>query len=209
MGITQKSLKEFFKNLEDINYYVFGGIALDSIKGYLTREHDDVDLIVDLSNKNLLIERLKQKGFVVEIDEEGLIKLKKRNFKVDILVFFKKSNKIFIDGRRAKIEIPFDFFKEENIGQVGDLKFKIVPKEFLVRTILYYNNEKDRMFLISLSKNLDLNRIKKIKYLCKRDSKDLKLKKIRIRNQKLEKNYGINFLTFERLALRNNNKNEI
>lgn len=200
MKINKNELKEFFQNLEfKFDYYVFGGIAVDLLRGSLTRDHGDVDLIVNIKNKESLIKFLEFRRFKINKIEKEFYRFEKKDFQLDIIFFEEKNGFVILNTKTALIKIPVYFFINEIFGNLEELKIKIVPKEFLLRTILYFDNKGDRNLLIDLLQKFNLEDIIKINYFSRRSLNDPKVKKFELRNEKLKELYGIDFLNFKRI----------
>ncbi len=186
-------IKEVIKifDYNKIDYWIFGGIAVECLRGRLTREHDDIDVLVQSQDRDKLVNILSNREFNIEYKSENFYRAIDEDFQIDILFSEQKGDLVVVDGLKAKVEIPQEFFYKSLFRNLDNLRLRIAPLEFILRTLLYYDVEEDRYFLIDLLEKFNIERIKKVKYFCKRKPNDRKLKLFEKRREFILEKYAV------------------
>jgi phosphorylcholine metabolism protein LicD len=166
---TFTNLKSIISLLEKnkINYYVFGGIALDGLRGSITREHSDLDLFIYEDDLEKFFEVMKSKKYTFTkrenmyfLDETN--KNNKNNLKIGVLALTKEKNNYIVNGNKTLEVYPAEIFSKENQGEINKLKFSLAPNEVLAFESQYSKHPDDK----KLGTELPCDKIlfKKIKY---------------------------------------------
>jgi len=146
---TLDELRKVINVLEqnEINYYVFGGFALEAISK-IKREHGDLDLIVNIKDKDILTDTLHDKKYeqtkfgrliIYKKEEQGLI------YKIGTLWMKNFKNFYKIRGNRAEDKISKEVFDTPNYVNIEGINFRIMPFEWfsLYENITHHREEKD------------------------------------------------------------------
>lgn len=167
--------KEMLVCLDDLNKKlteasienrVVGGWAIEGLRGKLTREHHDVDYLIDINCKNKLIDTLSEEGFEIIggwSDEDGIVnqykhKIIGRKGEMDIDFVF-----MCIDYDRQEVNIksfdkykfPLDYLNggEASVNLQGNIyNFNIVRPELLlsIKAGDERNKDNDYKYLLDL-----------------------------------------------------------
>lgn len=103
-----------------IEYWLFGGWAVDFYAGSVTRAHDDVDIAVWLEDVPRIAERLEAEGWrhAPHEDEDGGTGYEREGVRLELTYLVREGDTIFTplrDGRGA--------WSEEGLGRdVGELR---------------------------------------------------------------------------------------
>ena len=132
------TLEEVVKICEndDIKYWVVGGFAVDAKKGYLSREHGDIDLCIHQHDMNKCLKTFYKSGFTIM--RKGLkYVFYKSNIKIDIfeLIVGKDCYKRKREWFKAKY--PKEMFDNFQFLELNNLKFRIPSNE----GIRYYGSK--------------------------------------------------------------------
>lgn len=175
--ICQNSLKQLIESMEcaDIQYYVYGGLAVEGLRGQISRDHGDVDIIAPLSERDLVVEVLTSSRFEGSFSLGGT-RYKATNGKLsaDILFFTEEPNMVRVFGVKAEQLIPADILAKSQTVILGDVHFRSVPLECLLESIVYFDNERDRRLLLAHKPKIPDEQVRRIKRVSRIDSSDPK-----------------------------------
>lgn len=147
----------------NLTYYIFGGIALDAMRGRLTREHGDIDIVAPLGQKDLFLGLLYSEDFEVDWRSGEFYRASRNGFSVDVLFYNKEEDMIVVDGAKAKYSVPKELFERVNKGKINGKEFNLASLEYLFGTLYCYDHEADREFLMGLKDNVNIEEIRRIK----------------------------------------------
>jgi hypothetical protein len=161
--MSPEKIKEFLDALEKkkVHYIVIAGVGLDGKRGYLTRPHQDLDVLCskkDLPKVDEVLEELGYKGrryndLYKAFDDKG--------GKVDVgLVTFEDKEAVTY-GRIAVTRFPKSLFEHPQRGHIDNVDFNVAPNELLKTWGEHSQKESDAEYAKSLSANE--KEIKKIK----------------------------------------------
>ena len=116
-----------------LDYWLFGGFAVDFYAGRLTREHGDVDLAVFADDADTIVNRLLARGWVhrPNPDEDGGTGFERDGVRLE-LTFIASGEEgrveiIFREYRGVWSEKPFGDERRELLG----VPARLVPREVL------------------------------------------------------------------------------
>jgi phosphorylcholine metabolism protein LicD len=144
--IDLKLFKEFLKLLEDnkIEYWIFGGMALDGLRGKLSRPHEDIDIYIYYRDSKKLLDLASKK---YECYKKGnMYLIKKDGLKIDIILLAKNESNYISYGNRAIAYYPKELFQDTIRVKIQDTNFRIAPIEVLVFESKYSKDKFDKKF---------------------------------------------------------------
>jgi hypothetical protein len=131
--VTIEKLKEFISSIEKerIPYIVIAGFDIDGKRGYISRPHQDLDILClkkDLSKLQNIVGNLGYSGEFYN----NLYKLHRDDgSKIDLALLEKEGEYAVSDGRLATTKFPFELFEHPQRGKIDDFEFNIAPNELL------------------------------------------------------------------------------
>ncbi len=189
MVFALEKFKWFIENIkkEGIKYYVFGGFAIDGLRGSLIRDHNDLDILIFDEDKASFIRFLNSLGLKGKWSVNNKIySAANPQLNLEVLFLGQDGDFVKLDGEKAEHKIPKELFKRSNKGKIKDFEFSIMPREWLIESIIYCDHKEDREFLLKLVKDADINLIKKMSRISKRKLDHPKLKIYEQRRQELK-----------------------
>lgn len=163
----QKKLLIIFKNTikicidENINYWVVGGFAVDAKKGFISREHGDIDLCIHQNDIQRCLKSFYKHGY--KITREGLkFVFYKSNVKIDIFELFENGNYYTRKREWFNAKYPKEMFDNFQMLKLEGIKFKIPSNEGLRYYGKKTRHQEDTNFINSLP--FDENIFSKIEY---------------------------------------------
>lgn len=142
-------------------------MALEGIRGNITREHSDIDILLMKSDLLKFCKLMKLEKYSC-IKREKMYFFELNNIKIGVVILTKEKN-IFIANGNKTLEIyPEKIFDEDQWGEIKGINFRIAPYEVLVFESQYSKYEEDKKFAAKLS--YDKTLFKHIKFRKIRDS---------------------------------------
>ncbi len=131
--VTLRILKKIISSFElnKIKYIVIAGFGLDGKRSFLTRPHQDLDILClkkDLKKIEKILKKLNYSGekhnnlYKVYGGDGGKIDLGMLEIEGDYVVSY---------GRIAITKFPKELFLNPQIGKINNLEFNIAPNEIL------------------------------------------------------------------------------
>ncbi len=139
----QDTIELFRKN--EIRFWVFGGFALDGIRGKITREHSDIDiyLVSDDLDKVLV---LFQSDDYSCYKREVMYFIESADLKIGIIVLTEEDDKIIAHGNKTLVKFPKDIFLHDNTVSLNNMSFRIVPNEAIALDSKFSTHASDKSF---------------------------------------------------------------
>ncbi len=131
--VTPDILKRIIDKLEShrINYLVIAGFGLDGRRGFLTRSHQDIDILC-LKEDIKEIERIIQElGYSGEKHNNMYKVYGEDSGKIDFGMLEIEGNEAVSYGRIAITRFPKELFEKPQKGKINDIEFNIAPNELL------------------------------------------------------------------------------
>jgi hypothetical protein len=157
--------KKIINLLKDnkMRYWIFGGYALDGIRGKLTRGHKDIDIYLDSRDIENFIELLSSLGYDCR-QRERMYFVDAADLKIGILSLKKEGNYHVADGNCTLVKYPEGVFSKDIYGTIDGFEFRVAPREALVFDYQFSPNEADRKFASGLEVDRKLfDKIKSVK----------------------------------------------
>ncbi len=110
-----RNLKHLFEE-SNIRFWLIGGWGIDFLAGRITREHEDIDIIINQNDYFRALELLRYNFSITEYIEFTKIKVLIKNIKLDICFYVEHSDELFIDLDRKDENFyptPYDSFPLE------------------------------------------------------------------------------------------------
>lgn len=142
---------ELFKKSK-INFWVFGGFALDGIRGEITREHSDIDIYLLIDDLNTFLSLFGSKKYKY-YKRESMYFVESDDLKIGVVLLTTEDNKIIANGNKTLVKFPKDIFLKDNIVSLNGVSFRIVPNEALAIDSKFSINESDKAFGTGLKYN--------------------------------------------------------
>jgi phosphorylcholine metabolism protein LicD len=163
--INFDAFKDTIKLLEKnkVQYWVFGGFALDGLRGKITREHNDIDIYLhsdDLSKLKQLSNSKRYRFY----KRENMYFIESTELKLGVVILTEEDNLIVAHGNKTLAKYPKEIFSKDMLVSIGTLQFRIVPLEILYLESKFSKFETDKTYgrTIKINKKL-FNKIKTIK----------------------------------------------
>ncbi len=128
-----------------ISFWVFGGFALDGLRGKITREHGDIDIYVK-ENDISKLETLFPPEKYIFYKKEKMYYIKSQELKIGIVPLSKEGDTVTAHGNKTLARYPKEMFSMSIYGAINSFKFKIVPREVLFLESQYSRFESDKSF---------------------------------------------------------------
>ena len=180
-------LKEIVELCEsnNIKYWIVGGFAVDGKRKCVSRNHNDIDICFHGSHQNKVLEIFFNNNFT--ITKQGLkYVFYKYDIKIDVFILFDK-NKYY--GRKREwfeAKFPKKIFDDFQLGEIGNLNFKIPSNEGLRYYGSKTRHKKDKFYTKKL--HINENLYSKISYNefadYKKSIKNIEIKEIIVINSK-------------------------
>jgi hypothetical protein len=138
-----------------IHYYVFGGFALDGLRGAVTRPHDDLDIYVLEDDLEKFCKVMESAGYPC-IKRENMYFIDKEPLKIGIVVLCKDAENYISRGNKTLAFYPALMFSKEAHGRIKDIVFRIAPNEVLAFEAQHSRFSEDKNFGTKLSHNTQL-----------------------------------------------------
>jgi len=149
-----EEMKTFIRLLEKnrIKYRIHAGYGLEGLRGKISREHWDLDLLSLKKYEKKLEKIIEEEGYEIH-KHRNLLKIMRNRIKIiDIGLLVKEGDKYVSYGAIAETRFPSKLFKPQK-GHIGNFKFNIASNELLKlwgSTSKYINDRK-------LIKNLEVD----------------------------------------------------
>lgn len=155
-----------------IKFYVYGGWALDGIRGAESRKHEDLDLCIWDEDWLNVREHFKNKGYYLEFSAyRQEITHRFSNVHVDMLrmkrtkrgvtherQYWAPAPRIARQGEKGITFYPEEAFKEQRLGGIDGTVFPILPYDALQFDAEHYDHAADVKFAQDLKVDADIMR---------------------------------------------------
>jgi len=132
--VTPKKLEEFTGELKKnkIKYIVIAGLGLDGKRGYLTRSHQDLDILCLKKDKEKVEKAYSKLGYYIKENNHDKYQLKRADgSKIDLVYLTIEGNEAVSYGSIAITRFPKQLFEKSQVGKIDSVKFNIAPNELL------------------------------------------------------------------------------
>jgi phosphorylcholine metabolism protein LicD len=161
LAILKKLIKLFEKN--KIRYWVFGGFALDGIRGEISRLHNDIDIYLYFNDLEKTLNLLKFKSLEY-YKRKNMYFVESDKVKLGIIILTEKNIEFIANGNKTLVSYPKKIFSEDNYVSLKGIIFRIAPNEVLTVDSKFSKFNNDKLFGAKLEINEDLfNKIKVVK----------------------------------------------
>jgi len=143
----KKTIELFTEN--GIRFWIFGGFALDGIRGEVTREHDDIDVYVLSDDLGKLLSLFHADGHSCE-KRKNMYFIESDDFKIGVLILTYEDDKIIAHGNNTLVTVPRGIFINDHIVSLKDISFRIAPNEVLVIDSRFSAHDSDKSFGLGL-----------------------------------------------------------
>ena len=138
----------------DLQYWVFGGFALDGLRGRLTREHSDIDIYLNEKDLAALTDSFGP-GYKV-YKRENMYFVESTELKLGIVLLTAEGDQIIVHGNKTLAKYPKELFARDNFANIDDVRFRIAPNEALVLESQFSKHESDKVFAKQIHCNKQL-----------------------------------------------------
>ena len=146
-----------------IDYSIVAGFGLDAIRGFQSRPHGDVDMIVLKSDYELIRRVTRQLNYAGEINEGRLIIKREDGAEADLDMASIEKDEIVLTGPKKITRIPLELYENSRVITLEGLRLKIACNEILRLWGSYDRKGTDKEYAESLPIDLELfNKIKRI-----------------------------------------------
>ena len=117
-----------------IDYWLFGGWAVDFYAGDVTRAHDDIDVAVWLKDHDRIAKLLAADGWVhaPEEDEDGGTGYERNGVRLELTFLERDDGGVFIPLRSGRAKWADDDFGGE-VGELNGVRARLIPLALLMR----------------------------------------------------------------------------
>ena len=156
----KKTILLFKRN--NIRYWVFGGFAIDGLRGKITRPHGDIDVYLQYQDIKKIF-KMYDKDYVC-FRRGNMYFVERGEFKIGIVPLRENIKTVSIRGNKTIARYPKEIFLKNNIGKIKDFSFRIIPNEALFFESVFSRFKKDKKAGNEIKHNKELfNQIKTIK----------------------------------------------
>jgi phosphorylcholine metabolism protein LicD len=135
---------ELFK-INKLNFWVFGGFALDGIRRNITREHKDIDIYLLSADLNNFISLFDDEKFNC-YKREVMYFVESVDLKIGVVLLTREDDKIIANGNKTLVKFPIDIFSISNTVSLSGVSFRIAPNEVLALDAKFSIHESDKTF---------------------------------------------------------------
>lgn len=148
-------LEEVTELLKEFDYWVMGGYGLDIAVGKLTREHENVDVLIKLKDSGKIKLLLEENGFSVDYVKDKLV-AKKNDRVINLLTMDEFRNRYVISTLNVEVQVPKQLMNNKIIGSLEDRRYCRVPNELLYLFMRYSLKPSDSVIVNNLPVNKHL-----------------------------------------------------
>jgi hypothetical protein len=118
-------------DLRKVKFWLFGGWGIDALLNTITRQHDDIDLILNLHNRNNIIEIFSELNFQVYTSSENKLFCSFNNLSVDIMFFqiLKDGTQVFDFDKSLDVVFPSPPITDDFNGKLNNCLYRAVSWE--------------------------------------------------------------------------------
>jgi predicted nucleotidyltransferase len=128
-----------------VKFLIFGGFALDGIRGEITREHSDIDIYVFSDDLDKLLSLFRSDDYT-SYKRENMYFIEATDLKMGIVVLTHENDKIIAHGNKTLVAFPRDIFTDTCIVSLNNVSFHVAPNEALAVDSKFSTHENDRLF---------------------------------------------------------------
>jgi phosphorylcholine metabolism protein LicD len=136
----------------DLEYWILGGFSLDAKRGFISRNHKNIDLCLheEIFNNSLRI--FYNKGFRI-IQEGTKFAMYKNNIRIELLILYKQGANFKVSHELFSVIFPKEIFLNFQKMNLLGLYIKIPSNECLKYYGIHSIDEDDKVFAENLSVN--------------------------------------------------------
>src|SRR4051794_589089 len=110
-----------------LDYWLFGGWAVDFYAGSVTRPHDDLDLAVWLDDLPRIVELLRDEGWAHAPlpDEEGGTGYQLGGVRLELTYLVRDGDALFTPLRGRRAQWPREAFAD-GVGELGGVRSRLI-----------------------------------------------------------------------------------
>ena len=143
-------------------YWVAGGLAVDGFFHKKTRSHKDIDFLILQKDKTRLSRLLVENSIEILESDAHKIVTRLQGIIVEFLFIEETASTYTIQTAFAQVSFPKRLFDKEGIlTKIKDVKFKIVPLEFIYLSL--QRSKKDQQHLEHFEELVSKEKLKLIK----------------------------------------------
>ncbi|MBT4321880.1 hypothetical protein HOD53_01695 [Candidatus Woesearchaeota archaeon] len=150
-NLFKRTIELLEKN--NVQFWVFGGFALDGIRGKITREHGDIDIYLDSDDLTKLEKLFDSKEYNF-YKREKMYFVESTDLKLGIVILTKENDLVIANGNKTIAKYPKKMFSKETIVSINSFTFRVVPFEILFLESNFSRFKEDKLF----GKNIKINR---------------------------------------------------
>jgi hypothetical protein len=159
--VDLQEIEDFFTllNASKVPYFTTGGVALDGLRGRITREHDDVDVYVFEESLASIFRIFSLAGFPCY--RQGSIYVIEDDHFAQVLPLRSEQDTFSFYGNRGDVHFPrelFYYYQKANLADLpfGDQPFRVALNEVLVHDTQFSKHTADRDYSRTLRHDADL-----------------------------------------------------
>jgi hypothetical protein len=159
-----EEITSLFEN-KGIDYWLFGGYALDAAVGRITREHRDTDFIIKIDDAGKAKLLLEKNDYDVDYVKDKLVARKGLRL-VNLVMLEEFKGDYVIPALNIDAHVPKMLMNNAPRSELEGRTYRRVPNEVLYLFMRYSPNSSDVVIVKNLSINKDF--LKKIKIVVKK-----------------------------------------
>lgn len=128
-----------------ICYYVFGGLALDGLRGSWTRDHGDLDIYIVEQDLERFCDVMGSAGYPCT-KRESMYFIDKDPLKMGIVILSQDEAHYISKGNKTLAYYPKPVFSEVGYGRIRDVAFRVAPNEVLAFEAQHSRFPEDKEF---------------------------------------------------------------
>lgn len=117
-----------------VEYWLFGGWAVDAHTGRVTREHDDLDVAVWLSDARRVVELLDSHGWArqPEAGEDGYTCFARHSVRLDLVFLVRDdAGRVYTPVREGRADWPDGAFGDA-VAAVRGIRVRVIGRDALI-----------------------------------------------------------------------------
>ncbi len=159
MKKTLQLISSLFKKAK-IKFWLFGGYALDAAVGKITREHKNIDFLIERDDVGKAVSILEDNGFRISFIKDKIISTKEDEV-INLIPIELEGSQYVIPVLTAEIKIPLKYMDSE--GSLEGLVLPRIPNELLYLLMRYSPIVSDSLIVRNLKINKKILKSIKIK----------------------------------------------
>lgn len=163
--IDFETFKKTIKLIQENNlrYWVFGGFALDGVRGKISRDHEDIDIYLHKKDIDRFVKLFALHGYDC-YQRERMYFADSPELKIGVVLFTEEKDFYVSNGNCTLAKYPREMFLNNLTASIENFNFRKVPNEVLAFEYEFSIHEEDKKYAKELKTDKKLmSQIKTVK----------------------------------------------